>query len=60
MTKSKKKPRVAGSTARGADRSLHLDGFRQPGIYRPGASVATILREIRDEAGRFQGLEVAR
>jgi hypothetical protein len=59
MNKPKKKPRVAGSTASGAG-SLHLDGFRQPGIYRTGAGVATILREIRDEAGRFQGLEVAR
>jgi hypothetical protein len=60
MTKPKKKPRDAEGTARGADRSLHLDGFRQPGIYRTGGVVATVLVTIHDEAGRFQGWETAR
>jgi hypothetical protein len=59
MTEPKKKPRAAGDTARGAG-GLHLDGCRQPGIYRTGGVVATVLRTIHDEAGSFQGLEVAR
>ena len=59
MTKPKKKPRAAGDTARGAG-SLHLDGFRQPGIYRTGGAVATIIRTVFNDDGHFVGLELAR
>jgi|LakMenEpi03Aug12_release.lakeMendotaPanAssembly.Ray.scaffolds.fasta_scaffold207144_2 hypothetical protein len=51
---------ATAATVHGAFVSPDLGGSRQPGIYRTGGVVATVLVTIHDEAGRFQGWETAR
>ena len=58
MPHPKQKRPAAGDTAGGALETHQLGGDEHPRVYRERPPAATlVLRCIRDEAGRFQGLE---
>ena len=55
--KPKQKRRPLGKGDGAANQCLQLGGSGQFQPYSKAGRRATILREIRDEQGRFQGLE---